>query len=51
MGSWGVSQVAGSYGRANSRRFSKITESLGVLKRMVDRVVRDWVIATNPCLL
>jgi integrase len=29
---------------------SKITESLGVLKRVLDRVVRDRVIATNPCL-
>jgi integrase len=30
---------------------SKITESLGVLKRVLDRVARDWVIATNPCSL
>jgi hypothetical protein len=30
---------------------SKITESLGVLKRVLDRVVRDRVIATNPCSL
>jgi hypothetical protein len=28
---------------------SKITESLGVLKRVLDRVVRDRIIATNPC--
>jgi hypothetical protein len=27
---------------------SKITESLGVLKRVLDRAVRDRVIATNP---
>ena len=30
---------------------SKITESLGVLKRVLDRVVRDRVIVTNPCSL
>ena len=30
---------------------SKITESLGVVKRVTDRVVRDRVIATNPCSL
>jgi integrase len=30
---------------------SKITESLGVLKRVLDRVVRDRVIAINPCSL
>ena len=30
---------------------SKITESLGVLKRVLDRAVRDRVIATNPCSL
>ena len=30
---------------------SKIAESLGVLKRVLDRVVRDRVIATNPCSL
>jgi integrase len=30
---------------------SKITESLGVLKRVLDQVVRDRVIAANPCLL
>jgi integrase len=30
---------------------SKITESLGVLKRVLDRAVRDRVIAANPCLL
>jgi integrase len=30
---------------------SKITESLGVLKRVLDRVVRARVIATNPCSL
>jgi site-specific recombinase XerD len=30
---------------------SKITESLGVLKRVPDRAVRDWVVVTNPCSL
>ena len=30
---------------------SKITESLGVLKRVLDRVVRDLALATNPCSL
>jgi integrase len=30
---------------------SKLAESLGVLKRVLDRVVRDRVIATNPCSL
>ena len=30
---------------------SKITESVGVLKRVFDRIVRDRVIATNPCSL
>jgi site-specific recombinase XerD len=30
---------------------SKITESLGVLKRVLDRALRDRVIATNPCSL
>ena len=30
---------------------SKITESLGVLKRVFDRIVRDRTIATNPCSL
>jgi Phage integrase family/Phage integrase, N-terminal SAM-like domain len=30
---------------------SKITESLGVLKRVLDRVMRDRVIAINPCSL
>ena len=29
----------------------KITESLGVLKRVLDRVVRDLALATNPCSL
>ena len=31
--------------------FSKITESLGVLRRVLDRVARDQAIATNPCSL
>jgi len=30
---------------------SKIIESHGVLKRVLDRAVRDWAIATNPCSL
>ena len=30
---------------------SKITESLGVLRRVLDRVARDRAIATNPCSL
>ena len=29
----------------------KITESVGVLKRVLDRVVRDLALATNPCSL